>query len=193
MSRTLSISCGSGDSLKISLRWGRRPKSVPDATDGLATQPRRAGKRARAPMGGARRSRLQRGDDYLFHLFFGDGARPPVVAHPTTRRHGPVRSVRAPCRRSPATTAGGGPPSCCYDRRRRRGPHVPAVQLAGTCESAEPASPDAPVRRPSELWQPLGVLCARSPPRKGSRPGSPHILYFLRERDTSVPSRRHAT
>ena len=111
----------------------------------------------------------------------------PAVA---TRRHGPVRSVRATCRRSPATTAGGGPPSGCYDRRRRRGPHAPAAQFAGTCESAEPASPDASVRRPSERWQPFGVPCAHLPPREGRRPGSPNLLHYLRGQDTRATPRR---
>ena len=63
---------------------------------------------------------------------------------------------------------------------------MPVAQLAGTCESAEPATPDASVRRPSERWQPLGVPCARLPPREGRRPGSPNILHCLRGQDTSV-------
>ena len=77
MSRTFSISNGSGDSLKVSLRWGRKPEGAPDAIDGHAAEPGRARQRPRAPVRGPGRCRFQRGDDHLFDLRIGNGSRRP--------------------------------------------------------------------------------------------------------------------
>ena len=125
---------------------GPQAESVPDATDGHATQPRRAGKRARAPMGGAGRGRLQRGDDYLFDLVIGDGARGPgswliqqpvdtvpceaYVPHPVSWTHVYATRLGVACiprglQVACDTPAFRGASTGCSVRRTRRRPRAP--------------------------------------------------------------------
>ena len=90
---------------------GPQAESVPDATDGHATQPRRAGKRARAPMGGAGRGRSSAMTTCSTWSSDVDGARgpgswliqQPVDTVPCDVAYAPLAAV--------AGVAGGGPPS----------------------------------------------------------------------------------
>jgi hypothetical protein len=69
MSRTLSMNCGSGDSSKLSARWGLSP---PDPTHRGLVEARRLGHRPRRPMRGVRRSLLQGLDDHPLHVLVAD-------------------------------------------------------------------------------------------------------------------------
>jgi hypothetical protein len=73
MSRILSMSSGSFDSLKVSLRWGCRPNAA-DAVDRRPTDPIGFGHVAHAPVGRAARRRFQRANHDPLDLLIGGRA-----------------------------------------------------------------------------------------------------------------------
>src|SRR5271157_1755576 len=74
MSRAFSTNCGSLDSLKVSL-LRLQPESLPNPLNGYVAQPTSLGHRARAPVRGIARHRLQRAHDDRLDLLVLDLAR----------------------------------------------------------------------------------------------------------------------
>ena len=164
MSRTFSISNGSGGSLKVSPRWGRKSEGAPDAFDGHAAQPDRASERARAPVRGARRGCLQGGDDHLFDQLIGDGSR----RHRARLLQQPVEPVPHEARALPDRAGE-------YDAR-------PSRQLRRGARSSGQRLHVRWFGPQSEQWQPLGVPFACSPPCRAKRHGRTTCSTFFRDR-----------
>src|SRR5579863_2934673 len=75
MSRTFSMNCGSVDSLKVSLRWGCKPKARQIAADRTLGQPGALSERPRAPMRSVRRGGFQRQGQHALDGGIGDASR----------------------------------------------------------------------------------------------------------------------
>lgn len=190
MSRTFSISNGSFDSLKVSLRW-LQSKRAPDLIHGRATQAARLRHVADAPVRRPARRLFQRAHDHLLNLLITDPARrartrlviqpiqsmankpsPPFtdrgLRHPQSFRH--HRVVVSVCQHDPRAARGGGP-----------------------CGIDEPTSRVARVRLLSESAPLSDVPVAYSPPCRRVRPSRAIYFTFFAVRTLGVLTGRSMT
>src|SRR4051794_25511738 len=77
MSRTLSMNCGSGESLNASVCCGAQRERPPDPTDRALAHPGRRRHRTRRPMRRVRRLLLERLHDHPLNILICDRARLP--------------------------------------------------------------------------------------------------------------------
>ena len=89
MSRTLSMNCGSGDSLNESVQMRLQPERTPDSAHRRLGHPRRVRHRTRRPMRRIRRCLLQRLHDHPLDVVVADRPRRPgrgSSCSPSSRR-----------------------------------------------------------------------------------------------------------
>ena len=168
----LSIKNGSGDRLKVSLRWGRNRKArqMRLMAMGLSSVARAS---ERVSSARRRRGRLQGGDDQLFDLRIGNGSWRPAAGgssgRPSSRSHTKRGAPRVDsCRRQPQAS---GDRLVVVSGRAGQGDARPPRQLRGGARSS---------------GQGLQVLSLGLSPYQGSRWASGSHAHPVVEQDDTA-------